>query len=357
MSAEAGAAPVVPATPAPIETSAPSALPEPPESVRLPEPTPEPEPLGDAPRFKLKPKAPDTIAPPETPAATNAAAEPPPLVLTTPPAPASSEAPALAPPELRSPPPPRESVDVTDELAALTASLRPEEKPAFRYGLLAVAVLTVAAVGGGGYYAYRTFLTGPSASASSPAKPAAPTAQTLGNAMKTAESKAREYASVPGQLIGKAQDAISARRGNEQERVDAALEGRESSGKRALDTRTPDEIADRLGRAESPPPAQPSVVHLDLGSSTTPPPSAPSPALDVVGPGAEASAEFKAFVTSARINGVFQGNPPRALINGRTVRAGDLLDSTLGVVFQRVDASRKLVFFKDQTGAVVAKKY
>ncbi|HEY0946031.1 MAG TPA: hypothetical protein VGD81_12220 [Opitutaceae bacterium] len=254
-------------------------------------------------------------------------------------------------------PPPPISIDVSDELAAL-ASARPEEKPAFRIGLLVAAVLTVTVLGGGGYFAYRTFLAAPADNAQAHAKPSPrSTAGTATTVLKQAEHKARELASVPGQLIDKAQDAIAARRENEQDRVDNAIVGRDYNGERALKTRTPDEIAERLGKAEPARAPEQTVVHLDLGSSATPPPATPAPAMELAQLAVAASPAFKTYVTAARINGVFQGNPPRALINGRTVRAGDMLDTTLGVVFERIDASRKLVFFKDQSGAVLAKKY
>jgi hypothetical protein len=72
---------------------------------------------------------------------------------------------------------------------------------------------------------------------------------------------------------------------------------------------------------------------------------------------AAASPEFRDFVANANIGGVFQGTPARALINGRVVREGQVLDTVLGISFDRIDATKKIIYFKDATGAVVSKDY
>jgi type IV secretory pathway VirB10-like protein len=70
-----------------------------------------------------------------------------------------------------------------------------------------------------------------------------------------------------------------------------------------------------------------------------------------------ASAAFRTFVASADIGGVFQGSPPRALINGSIVRAGSVVEGSLGIEFDRIDAAKKVIFFKDSSGAEVSKPY
>jgi hypothetical protein len=72
---------------------------------------------------------------------------------------------------------------------------------------------------------------------------------------------------------------------------------------------------------------------------------------------AEASPAFRSFVANAKINGVFQGSPPRAMINGRLARAGEVVETGLGVVFDGIDSDRKVLIFKDRSGAVVSRKY
>jgi hypothetical protein len=70
-----------------------------------------------------------------------------------------------------------------------------------------------------------------------------------------------------------------------------------------------------------------------------------------------ASAAFRTFVAGASIGGVFQGKPSRALINGTIVREGQVIESSLGIAFDRIDADQKIIYFKDSTGAEVSKNY
>ncbi|HWA86591.1 MAG TPA: hypothetical protein VG710_10240 [Opitutus sp.] len=69
-----------------------------------------------------------------------------------------------------------------------------------------------------------------------------------------------------------------------------------------------------------------------------------------------ASSEFRTWVSNARVNGVL-GTPPRALINGRTVRAGDTVDEPLGITFAGVDVSKHSLVFRDRSGAIVRRRY
>jgi len=70
-----------------------------------------------------------------------------------------------------------------------------------------------------------------------------------------------------------------------------------------------------------------------------------------------ASPAFRAYVASATIGGVFQGHPSRALINGVIAREGQVIDEGLAVTFERIDADKKTITFKDSTGAEVSKNY
>ena len=92
-----------------------------------------------------------------------------------------------------------------------------------------------------------------------------------------------------------------------------------------------------------------------------------APAIGQVGPGAkdaspgsataEATPAFRSFVADAKISGVFQGTPPRAFINGRLVRLGEVVDSSLGIRFDSIDPKTKNIVFKDSSGATVARRY
>ena len=78
---------------------------------------------------------------------------------------------------------------------------------------------------------------------------------------------------------------------------------------------------------------------------------------DAVQAEAEASSEFRTFVADAKVSGVFQGSPSRAFINGRLVRAGEVIDSAMGIKFDSADAATKTIVFVDARGAKVAKHY
>jgi azurin len=70
-----------------------------------------------------------------------------------------------------------------------------------------------------------------------------------------------------------------------------------------------------------------------------------------------ASAEFRAFVGSARITGVFLGTPVRVIVNGRIVREGEAVDTAHGITFDCVDSEHKIITFRDRRGAVVSRRY
>jgi hypothetical protein len=70
-----------------------------------------------------------------------------------------------------------------------------------------------------------------------------------------------------------------------------------------------------------------------------------------------ASAAFRTFVASAKISGVYQGTPARAFINGRMVRAGEVVDEMMEIQFDSVDQATRSIVFKDPTGATVSRRY
>ncbi|PAW74324.1 MAG: hypothetical protein B9S26_01250 [Opitutia bacterium Tous-C4FEB] len=71
----------------------------------------------------------------------------------------------------------------------------------------------------------------------------------------------------------------------------------------------------------------------------------------------EASAGFRYIVTDAKVTGVYQGSPPRALINGRLIRVGQMLDEGLAISFAGIDAENRILNFVDRSGARVSKRY
>ncbi len=71
----------------------------------------------------------------------------------------------------------------------------------------------------------------------------------------------------------------------------------------------------------------------------------------------EAVPAFRSFVANAKVTGVIVGTPGKIILNGRLARAGDMVEPALGVTFEGIDGDRKLLVFRDKSGAVVTKKY
>ncbi len=72
---------------------------------------------------------------------------------------------------------------------------------------------------------------------------------------------------------------------------------------------------------------------------------------------ARASAAFENYVAGLRVSGVSLGASPRALINGRLVQVGDLIDPTLGVRLVSVDGASRHLVFEDINSAKVTARY
>jgi hypothetical protein len=168
----------------------------------------------------------------------------------------------------------------------------------------------------------------PAAVANKPAVPPTPGLSETQNAI----------AHAPVNAINKANDVVAKRVGSGQGRdaVGAITDGEPATSP-----------ADK--------PARPAVTQTVTTTTTIAP--GVTATNDNVSAAAEASAAFRSFVANAKIGGVFQGNPPRLLINGRTVRGGDTVDNGLAVTFDSIDSEKKLILFKDKAGAVVTRRY
>lgn len=224
------------------------------------------------------------------------------------------------------PPPPRIPHLAARESPAVRSE-NPVRKP--KGTPVLVVLLGLAVAGGGAYFAWTHFRKAPSA--------AAPSASLTPRAVTPSETL-NALASVPAQAIQKAQDVLASR----QEKVGSAVD--------AI-------IADK----EPPAPSSPRVP---VSVPVSPPPMAGTTATTTVAPGlsasmpiaaaADASAAFREFVANAKISGVAD---TRALINGRLVRTGEVVDSTLGIRFQAVDRESKQLIFRDFSGAQVGRRY
>ncbi|MBL9201653.1 MAG: hypothetical protein JNL39_14175 [Opitutaceae bacterium] len=215
-------------------------------------------------------------------------------------------------------------------------TLHPPAAPRRRGGIVA-ALVSLLVFGVGGYFAWRHFNAPPAPANGEPAKPSStaptPTAPAAG---PTPSDTLNKIAAMPGNAIQKAQDAIAARRAGGQGRVDALAAGDEPPAK----TTAPDPKTGTPGT---------STAMTQLTSTLT--------ATTELETAAQASPAFVAWTVNVKVNGVFQGTPPRAMINNRLTRAGETVDPMLGIVFDSVDADRKQIIFRDGTGAKVSRKY
>jgi hypothetical protein len=70
-----------------------------------------------------------------------------------------------------------------------------------------------------------------------------------------------------------------------------------------------------------------------------------------------ASPEFIRLAEGLKVSGVLQGNPARAMLNGRMFRVGDEIDPGLAVMLAGVDATKKFLLLRDKSGAELRLTY
>jgi len=196
---------------------------------------------------------------------------------------------------------------------------RPALSPVAKAGLTVVVI----AIAVGGFYSYRIFFPAPTPEMKIKL-PAIPKPVAPGD-LKTPASDAQS----------KAQSAIAAKRAQDQAKADALAASQAAVTPTPIPTTAVVESV--MGESN---------ISNDVRVSSTP-----------IDAERAASAAFRSYVANATIGGVFQGVPSRALINGTVVREGQVLDSALGIAFERVDPDKKIIYFKDYTGAVVSKGY
>jgi hypothetical protein len=70
-----------------------------------------------------------------------------------------------------------------------------------------------------------------------------------------------------------------------------------------------------------------------------------------------ASHAFLYWVVNLSISGIHQGSPSRFLMNNRLVYEGQELNATLGITFDHLEFEKKLIVFRDKSGALVTRSY
>jgi hypothetical protein len=205
--------------------------------------------------------------------------------------------------------------------------------PMAKAGLTVVAV----AVGVGGFYSYRIFFPAPTPDVRikhlAIAKPLAP----VETKKPAADAAAAKPTAAPGQAAEKAGATGADQHEKDQAKADSQAPGQDAPTPTPTQPPDPGVVESVLGDNK---------VSQDVRVGSTP-----------IDAGRSASPAFRSFVAGAVIGGVYQGTPSRALVNGTIVREGQTVDSALGIAFERIDANRKIIFFKDYTGAEVSKGY
>lgn len=123
--------------------------------------------------------------------------------------------------------------------------------------------------------------------------------------------------------------------------------------------------ADRA-EASKPPPGAPAHVSAPPTANgpgpaaTTPPPAPvqPPPSSGSASPPAlEPNINFQAWVQNVRITGLRTGAMPRILIGGASFDVGEIVHPELGIVFDGYDADRRVLRFRDTTGALAERRH
>jgi hypothetical protein len=261
--------------------------------------------------------------------------------------------PVVAPPKTGKTMPPIPHIAVSGEVAEVEVPKPRERIPFWKKTIVQIGALAALLIVGGVGYFLSSRPPPPPPVVVKP-KPAAPTtpaaaATTPANAAVVANKPAVQptpglsetqnaIAHAPVNAINKANDVIAKRVGSGQ-------------GRDAVGAITDGDAAVSPGDK----PAKPAGPQTFATSTAIAP--GVSATNDNVSAAAEASPAFRSFVANAKIGGVFQGNPPRLLINGRTVRGGDTVDNGLSITFDSVDSDKKMILFKDKAGAVVTRRY
>jgi hypothetical protein len=172
-------------------------------------------------------------------------------------------------------------------------------------------------------------------------------------AVKEMKAKMDAAAQLPGQAVEKAQGAMQGARSDEQARIDAVVRGEDVPERRGLNTPPPGTPLASKETQDATVAAAKTTGSTSGRSSTlnqidTTPVDATAP---------EPSQRFVKWGQTLKVTGVFQGSPARALIEGRLVRQGELIEPVLGVTFHGVDTERKNVILQDESGAQVRLKY
>jgi hypothetical protein len=172
--------------------------------------------------------------------------------------------------------------------------------------------------------------------AATPATAASPAAQPQPAAVSNKPHLVDHPTSSAGKAVAKARDMIAARdKRNMEEGVESVL----------ADTPAPDAAKPPATSSAAPQPASP------------PPAVAAAPVVTAPEPTVPPSDAFRQFVVNMRVNGVFQGESARAMLNGKMYHLGDVVDAKLSILFFKIDVDHNQLIFRDADGATMTRRY
>lgn len=165
-------------------------------------------------------------------------------------------------------------------------------------------------------------------------QPADATAQ---NAATGGESGDNKPQSAAGQAVATAKDAVA-----------KVEQGRTADANEAIASDAGATKPDETKPAATTETEQKPVV----AAETKPAVVTPKPAVQAPAP----SAAFKSWVADLKNVSVRVGPPARVFIGGITYPQGEVVNPQLGIVFEGYDDTRKMIIFRDKTGAKVERR-
>lgn len=162
---------------------------------------------------------------------------------------------------------------------------------------------------------------------------------------------------IPAQAIGKTKDVVAANdaRVGVLDKVIAESEGKHlnpdgTPAKSAADAPIDPTTATPTVWATPVEKPAPLLSEIKLGGglviASASPPGAPA-----------ASQPFLYWVAGLKISGVLQGSPARIRLNNWLTREGEVVNPALGITFDHLEPARKLIVFRDGSGALVTRNY
>lgn len=172
--------------------------------------------------------------------------------------------------------------------------------------------------------------------AATPATAASPAAQPQPAAVSNKPHLVDNPTSSAGKAVAKVRDMIAARdKRDKEEGVESVLADTPAS-----DAAKPQATSSAAPQPSSQPPAVVTAPVVTAPEPTVPPSDA-----------------FRQFVVNMRVNGVFQGENARAMLNGNMYHLGDVVDAKLSISFFKIDVDHNQLIFRDADGAIMARRY